>query len=225
VTRVLVVEDQQPMLRALAMNLTARGYTVTEAANGTDALTAIANADHDVVILDLGLPDISGFEVITGIRRYATIPIVVLSARTGSSDKVQALDLGADDYVSKPFNMDELLARLRALVRRGPVAEDPATITIGNATIDLAMTSAVDREGVPIHLTRTEWKMLETLLRQPGRLVTSETLLTALRGAPDYTDPSYLRIYMAALRKKLEIEPSRPRNLVTEPGMGYRFVP
>ncbi len=224
-TRVLVVDDERPLLRALAMNLTARGYEVTEADTAARALAAAATGEHDVVLLDLGLPDLGGLEVIRAIRAYATVPIIVLSARTGSSDKVAALDLGADDYVTKPFSIEELLARVRAATRRASPAEQRPTVRIGGVTIDLDATTATRDDGSRIHLTPTEWHLLEALVTQPGKLVTGRTLLTRLRGTPDHTDPSYLRIYVGQLRRKLEPEPSRPRHLLTEPGMGYRFQP
>lgn len=224
-TRVLIVEDERALLRALAMNLVARGYAVTEADNGTKALTAAAGELPDVVILDLGLPDMSGLDVIRALREYTTTPVIVLSARTGSSDKVEALDLGADDYVSKPFNMAELLARVRAATRRATSGEASRTVAIGATQVDMASKVVTGPDGDHVHLTPTEWHLLELLLRQPGKLVTGRALLTELRGAPEHTDPSYLRIYMAQLRRKLESEPSRPRHLITEPGMGYRFQP
>jgi two-component system KDP operon response regulator KdpE len=226
--RVLVVEDEAPLRRALAMNLTARGWEVSEAGTGTDALEAVAVGPPDVVILDLGLPDIDGVEVVRGIRGTSDVPIVVLSARTGSSDKVTALDLGADDYVTKPFNVDELLARLRASTRRVG-ATGPAVITIGSSTVDLGAKSILrtreDGSCVALHLTPTEWHLLEALLRNPNKLMTSDQLLTILRGGSEHTDPSYLRIYVASLRRKLEAEPGRPRHIITEPGMGYRYEP
>jgi two-component system KDP operon response regulator KdpE len=224
-TRVLIVDDERPLLRALAMNLTARGYEVTEADTGTRGLSAAAAREHDVILLDLGLPDISGTDVIRAIRAYASTPIIVLSARTGSGDKVTALDLGADDYVTKPFSIEELLARVRAATRRGSASDAPSVVTVGLATVDLDAKRATDDAGARIHLTPTEWHLLEALLRQPGKLVSSRTLLTELRGTPDHTDPSYLRIYMGQLRRKLERVPSRPQHLITEPGMGYRFQP
>jgi two-component system KDP operon response regulator KdpE len=224
-TRVLIVEDERTLLRALAMNLTARGYHVTEAPTGTRALIAAADAEHDIIVLDLGLPDMSGLDVIRAVREYATTPILVLSARTGSADKVAALDLGADDYVTKPFNMDELLARLRAATRRASTAEPIAAVRVGKIEIDLSAKTATTPDGDRVHLTPTEWHLLELLIRQPGKLLTSRTLLTALRGAPEHTDPSYLRIYMTQLRRKLEPDPARPRHFITEPGMGYRFQP
>jgi two-component system KDP operon response regulator KdpE len=224
-TRVLVVEDERPLLRALAMNLAARGYAVTEAETGTKALTALADRPHDAVVLDLGLPDISGLEVIRAVREFATTPIIVLSARSGSSDKVQALDLGADDYVTKPFSVDELLARLRATARRTAAADEPVVAKVGDVMIDLSLRTAVGADGESVHLTPTEWKILDVLLRRPGKLIGSDALLTAVRGSSEHTDPSYLRIYVAQLRRKLEPEPSRPRHLITEPGMGYRYRP
>jgi two-component system KDP operon response regulator KdpE len=225
VTRVLIVEDERPLLRALAMNLVARGYAVTEAETGARALTALADEKHDAIVLDLGLPDISGADVIRAVRAFAATPIIVLSARSGSLDKVEALDLGADDYVTKPFSMDELLARLRATSRRAAAADEPVTATVGSVTVDLELTTAVGADGQPVHLTPTEWKILDVLLRHPGKLISSDTLLTAVRGSSEHTDPSYLRIYFAQLRRKLEPEPSRPRHLITEPGMGYRYRP
>jgi two-component system KDP operon response regulator KdpE len=225
VTRVLLVEDDRTLLRALAMNLTARGYEVTEAESGTRALSAAAAAEHDVIVLDLGLPDLSGLDVIKGVRAYAATPIIVLSARTGTSDKVAALDLGADDYVTKPFSIEELLARLRAATRRSATPETPDVVQVGTSRVDLAAKTVLAADDSPVHLTPTEWHLLEALVRRPGKLVTGRSLLTELRGSPDHTDPSYLRIYIAALRRKLEPEPSRPRHLLTEPGMGYRFQP
>jgi len=225
VTHVLIVDDERSLLRALAMNLVARGYTVTEADTGTKALTAAANAEPDVIVLDLGLPDLSGLDVIRAVRGYAATPIIVLSARTGSGDKVHALDLGADDYVTKPFSIEELLARIRAATRRASSIEAAATVTVGDTEIDLAAKTATGPDGERVHLTPTEWHLLEQLLRRPGKLISRRALLTELRGAPEHTDPSYLRIYMAQLRRKLEPDPSRPKHLITEPGMGYRFQP
>jgi two-component system KDP operon response regulator KdpE len=226
-TRVLVVEDERPLLRALAMNLTARGFDVIEADTGTKALTYAASREPDLILLDLGLPDVTGLDVIRGVRAYSTTPIIVLSARTGSADKVTALDLGADDYVTKPFSIDELLARLRAATRRAaPVGEAAdELVQVGLARVDLGAKTATAADGARIHLTPTEWHLLEVLVRRPGKLVTGRALLTELRGAPEHTDPSYLRIFIAQLRRKLEPEPSRPRHLITEPGMGYRFQP
>jgi two-component system KDP operon response regulator KdpE len=224
-TRALIVEDERPLLRALAMNLSARDYTVAEADSGTKALVAIATSAFDVILLDLGLPDVSGLDVIRAVRQHSLTPIIVLSARTGSADKVAALDLGADDYVTKPFSIDELLARLRAATRRAVAVEALPPVHVGAVVVDLSAKTAVDADGGRVHLTPTEWQLLEILLRNPGKLVTGRALLTAVRGGPEHTDPSYLRIYIAQLRRKLEPEPSRPRHLITEPGMGYRFQP
>ena len=224
-TRVLVVEDEPQMRRALHLNLTARGYEVVTAEDGTGALNEHAIREPDVIVLDLGLPDIDGLEIIRAIRSTSQVPILVLSARIGSSDKVAALDLGADDFVTKPFDMDELLARLRAATRRSlPETAQRGRVEFGRARVDLEAKSAAFEEH-EVHLTPTEWHLLELLLRNPGKLITRRHLLTALRGHPDHTDPSYLRIYMAQLRKKLEAEPGRPRHLITEPGLGYRFRP
>jgi two-component system KDP operon response regulator KdpE len=224
-TRVLIVEDDHALSRALAMNLSARHYEIAEADTGTRAL-AIAAADApDVVIVDLGLPDVSGFDVIRGIRAYSQLPIIVLSARTGSADKVTALDLGADDYVTKPFNVEELLARLRAATRRAAPVAALRTVRVGEVDVDFAAKIATKSDNSRVHLTPTEWHLLEALVSQPGRLITGRQLLTQLRGTPDHTDPSYLRIYLAQLRRKLEPVPSRPEHLITEPGMGYRFQP
>ena len=224
-TRVLIVEDERALLRALAMNLTARGYEVTEAENGTRALSAAASVEHDVIVLDLGLPDISGLDVIKAVRAYAATPIIVLSARTATSEKVAALDLGADDFVTKPFSIEELLARLRAATRRAATTGSTDVVQVGDSHVDLDAKTVTGPDGEAVHLTPTEWHLLEALLRRPGKLVTGRSLLTELRGSPDHTDPSYLRIYIAALRRKLEPVPGRPRHLITEPGMGYRFQP
>jgi two-component system, OmpR family, KDP operon response regulator KdpE len=228
--KILAVDDEPPLLRALVLVLSNRGYAVSTAINGATAVSAVAIHPPDLVILDLGLPDIDGLEVITHVRRLQPeLPIIVLSARTGSGDKVAALDLGAVDYVTKPFNMDELLARLRAATRRVDVTEPvPTLVAFGQVTIDLDAHLILGADGhadEPIHLTPTEWRMLEVLLSRPGSLVTTAEVLTAMRGNPENTERSYLRIYMQQLRRKLEPDPSRPRHLLTEPGMGYRFKP
>ena len=221
--RVLVVEDEPQLRRALHLNLTARGYDVVTAEDGTGALNEHSIREPDVVILDLGLPDIDGLDVIRALRTSSQVPILVLSARVGSRDKVAALDLGADDFVTKPFDMDELLARLRAATRRSlPEPARRGHVEFGQARVDLEAKSARFNDH-EVHLTPTEWHLLEQLLRNPGKLITQRHLLIALRGHPDHSDPSYLRIYMAQLRKKLESEPGRPRYLITEPGLGYRF--
>jgi two-component system KDP operon response regulator KdpE len=228
-THILVVEDDPEMSQALALNLTARGYRVTTATDGTAALNAAAAAMPDVIVLDLGLPDLDGMDIIRAIRGYSRTPIVVLSGRTSSGDKVDALEAGADDYVTKPFDVNELVARLRAATRRASAEDTHAVIRIGTTTVDLAAKSAerVGPDGKPerVTLTPTEWHLLEALVTHPGRLISQSALLAQLRGQQGYTDSSYLRIYIGQLRRKLEPEPSRPRHLITEPGMGYRFQP
>ena len=222
---VLVVDDEPQIVRALRINLNARGYKVVTAHDGTAALKAVAETKPDVVVLDLGLPDLDGTEVIAGLRGWTTVPIIVLSARGDSSDKVQALDAGADDYVTKPFGMDELLARLRAAVRRSTVGGPDgaeAVVDTGSFTVDLAAKKVL-REGREVHLTKTEWGVLELLVRNRGRLVAQKQLLHEVWGPSYETESHYLRVYLAQLRRKLEPEPSRPRHLLTEPGMGYRF--
>ncbi|GAA4887168.1 response regulator [Saccharopolyspora cebuensis] len=223
-TRVLVVDDEPQLLRALRINLTARGYQVLTAVDGAAALRAAAEGRPDVVVLDLGLPDLDGTEVIAGLRGWSTVPILVLSARTDSPDKVRALDAGADDYVTKPFGMDELLARLRAAVRRaatGAVPEEPVVET-ATFSVDLAA-KKVRRGGAEVHLTPTEWGMLEVLARNRGRLVGQRELLREVWGPRHAGETHYLRVYIAQLRRKLEADPARPKHLLTEPGMGYRF--
>lgn len=223
--KVLIADDDPQILRALRITLAARGYDVTTAADGRAALDAAAATHPDLVVLDLGMPGLSGVEVIQAVRGWTTVPILVVSGRTESWDKVEALDAGADDYVTKPFAADELLARIRALSRRLPTAAaDEPVVSFGDVSVDLAA-RVVTRAGAPVRLTPTEWRLLEVLLRHPGRLVTRETLLTEVWG-PQYTsDTGYLRLYLSQLRKKLEPEPSAPRHLVTESGMGYRFLP
>jgi two-component system KDP operon response regulator KdpE len=224
VTRVLVVDDEPQILRALRINLSARGFEVTTAVDGASALRAAAERNPEVVVLDLGLPDMDGTEVLAGIRGWSTVPVIVLSARTDSADKVDALDAGADDYVTKPFGMDELLARLRAAVRRGAAAteEDLPVVETASFTVDLAAKKVV-RGGAEVHLTPTEWGMLEVLVRHRGKLVGQKALLQEVWGPAYATETHYLRVYLAQLRRKLEPEPARPRHLLTEAGMGYRF--
>jgi two-component system, OmpR family, KDP operon response regulator KdpE len=272
-TRVLVVDDEPQILRALRINLRARQYEVTTAATGADALDEAAAHPPDLVILDLGLPDMDGVDVIGGLRGWTAVPIIVLSGRADSTDKVDALDAGADDYVTKPFGMDELLARMRAAVRRTPAAEAPPRVSLGDLTVDLAakrvtrradgsgsagasagasagtsaeaatgtsggLSETRDRSGEKataavtdphresdIRLTPTEWHLLEALLRNPGKLLSQRQLLNDVWG-PGYDNAAgNLRLYMAQLRRKLEPDPARPRWLITEPGMGYRYQP
>jgi two-component system KDP operon response regulator KdpE len=224
-TRVLVVDDEPQILRALRINLAARGYHVLTALDGTAALRAAVDGKPDVVVLDLGLPDLDGTEVIAGLRGWSTVPIIVLSARTDSQDKVQALDAGADDYVTKPFGMDELLARLRAAVRRATTTTgdgEEAIVATDSFTVDL-VAKKVRKDGAEVHLTPTEWGVLEVLVRNRGRLVAQRQLLRDVWGPAYATESHYLRVYLAQLRRKLEREPSHPKHLLTEPGMGYRF--
>jgi two-component system KDP operon response regulator KdpE len=221
-TSVLVVEDDPQLRRALTINLRARGYDVRGVGDGTSALSAAATELPDLVILDLGLPDMDGVEVVAGLRGWTAVPIIVLSARDGQHDKVAALDAGADDYVTKPFGMDELLARLRASLRRAAPAEDLPTVSAGALVID-RRAKRVTRSGEDVRLTPTEWHLLEVLVRDPGRLVPGRQLLQEVWGPAYGQETNYLRVYMATLRRKLEDEPSQPRHLITEPGLGYRF--
>jgi two-component system KDP operon response regulator KdpE len=227
-TTVLVVDDEPQILRALRVNLAAREYDVVTASSGRQALDAAAHHHPDLVVLDLGLPDMDGVEVVRGLRGWTTVPIIILSGRSQSAAKVQALDAGADDYVTKPFNVDELLARVRAVARRTAVGDETPTVRIGTTIVDLQshrVTSADDDGPIDVRLTPTEWQLLEILVRNPGRLVSQRELIRAIRG-PKYDDAAhYLRQFMAQLRRKLEPDPARPRHLLTEPGMGYRFQP
>ncbi|MDP9233884.1 MAG: response regulator [Actinomycetota bacterium] len=224
-TRVLVVDDEPQLVRALRTNLRARGYVVDVATSGEGALALAASTHPDVVILDLGLPGIDGIEVIKGIRGWSEVPIVVLSAREQESDKVLALDAGADDYVTKPFGMDELLARLRAASRRGgpAKAEDPEVRT-EHFVVDLAA-KRIQVAGREVRLTPTEWHLVELLVRNPGRLLTQVYLLQEVWGPAYSVESDYLRVYMAQIRRKLEPDPPHPHYFITEPGMGYRFEP
>jgi two-component system KDP operon response regulator KdpE len=268
--RVLIVEDEPALLRALQINLRARGYDVTTSVAGQEALVEAARRPPDAVLLDLGLPDLDGNEVIRQLRAWTNVPVIVLSGRAGSGDKIGALDAGADDYVTKPFSMEELLARLRALLRRDAHPSSRQVFSIGRTAIDLAARTAVKRpaeasedrgpagptaaataamiaadgavspgavspleagtgaaaaESEVVKLTRTEWRMLEILLRSPGQLVPSSRLLAELWGPGSEESTHYLRFHMAGLRRKLEDDPPRPRHLLTEPGMGYRYQP
>ena len=249
-TRVLVVDDEPQILRALRINLRVRDYDVHVAATGAEALEVAGRYPPDLVILDLGLPDLDGVEVIQGLRGWTKAPIIVLSGRADSVDKVEALDAGADDYITKPFGVEELLARMRAAVRRTGTAEDLPRIQLGHLVVDLAAKRVTRQAPVPaaggpaegepvpggpagggpaqaddIRLTPTEWHLLEVLLRNPGKLLSRNQLLTEVWG-PGYADATgNLRLYMAQLRRKLEPDPARPRWLITEPGMGYRYQP
>jgi two-component system KDP operon response regulator KdpE len=224
VSAVLVVDDDPALVRALTINLRARGYEVHAAGTGAAALRLAATHPPDAVVLDLGLPDMDGSEVIAGLRGWTDVPILVLSAREQSRQKVAALDAGADDYVVKPFGMDELLARLRAGIRRGrPVPEDP-TIVTEDFTIDLSA-GRVTAGGADIRLTPTEWHLLEVLARHPGKVIDHGQLLTEVWGPAYQRQTNYLRVYIATLRRKLEADAANPRHLLTEAGRGYRFQP
>lgn len=223
-TRILVVDDDPALLRALAINLRARHFDVDAAADGATALRHAASAPPDLVVLDLGLPDLDGVDVVAGLRGWTSVPIVVLSARDSQWAKVDALDAGADDYVTKPFGMDELLARIRAALRRATPSPVEPVVTTAAFTVDLAA-HRVTRDGIPVRLTPTEWHVLEVLVRNPGKLVTQQQLLREVWGPAYDEQTNYLRVYLAQLRRKLEPTPSRPRHLVTEPGIGYRFEP
>jgi two-component system, OmpR family, KDP operon response regulator KdpE len=263
--RVLIVEDEPALLRALRINLRARGYEVAMAARGREALAEAERRPPDAVLLDLGLPDLDGTEVIRKLRGWSRAPVIVLSGRAGSGDKIGALDAGADDYVTKPFDMEELLARLRAALRRDEGTGPAAQVTLGPWLIDLAAYTVTAANQSPatrasqapaaanqptaagnqstaagnqstaaaadqaanqtVHLTPTEWRLLEILLRHPGRLIGATRLLTDVWGPGYERSTNYLRFHMASLRRKLEDDPARPRHLLTEPGMGYRYQP
>jgi two-component system KDP operon response regulator KdpE len=225
VSKVLVVDDEPALARALAINLRAHGWDVVTAADGRSALEAAAREHPDVVVLDLGLPDLDGTEVISGLRGWTKVPIVVLSARQHGEDKVEALDLGADDYVTKPFAMNELMARLRAAVRRGQESGPEQTeVVVGDLVIDLAR-KRVARAGADVRLTPTEWSFLELLARNLGRLVPRETILREVWGPAYEHETHYLRVYAAQLRRKLEADPAHPVHLVTSAGLGYTLEP
>ncbi|WP_029138156.1 response regulator [Nakamurella lactea] len=223
--RVLVVDDDVALARALAINLRAHGYQVLVAHDGRQALSEAGRSDPAVVVLDLGLPDLDGIQVLQGIRGWSTMPVIVLSARSTSAEKVAALDAGADDYVTKPFGMEELLARVRAAVRRGRPATgvEQAAMVTEDFTVDLAARRVAAADGTPIRLTPTEWGVLEVLVRNVGKMVPQRQLLTEVWGPAYEGESHYLRVYLAQLRRKLEPDPAHPRHLITEAGMGYRF--
>lgn len=225
-SRVLVVEDDPALARALAITLRSQQHEVRVVGRGEDAVAAVATWSPGLVVLDLGLPDLDGMDVLRSVRAWSSVPVVVLSARQTSDDKVEALDAGADDYVTKPFGMDELLARLRAADRRrDDRTDEPPVVQTASFRVDLASRLVTDADGARVALTPTEWRVLEILARRPGRVVGREELLHELRGPHLGTETHYLRVYLNQLRAKLEPEPSRPRHLITEPGVGYRLVP
>ncbi|MFC6355694.1 response regulator [Luethyella okanaganae] len=227
--KILIAADDPQIQRTLQTTLAAQGYEVFVAHDGKQAIGDAVAHHPDLIVLDLGTPQLTGIEVIETVRGWSTVPILVVSGRSDSADKVDALDAGADDYMTKPFAVDELLARIRALTRRSPVATDEPVVRFGTVTVDLAARQVMRKEGANggeiVRLTPTEWQVLEVLMRHPRRLVTRQALLAEVWG-PQYTsDTGYLRLYLSQLRKKLEPEPSHPRYLMTESGMGYRFVP
>jgi two-component system KDP operon response regulator KdpE len=225
--KILIADDDPQILRALRITLGARGYTIVTASDGAKALDQAIDQHPDLVMLDLGMPQLTGIDVIVGIRGWSQVPILVVSGRTGAADKVEALDAGADDYVTKPFSIEELLARIRALTRRVPAEEAEPVMAFGNVRVDFSARQVVrEHNGVstPVRLTPTEWRILDILLHSSGRLVTREALLTEVWGPHHAADTGYLRLYLAQLRKKLEPVPSRPRHLMTVLGMGYRFL-
>lgn len=221
--KVLLADDDPQLVRALRITLAAHGYDVVAASDGAAAIALAASAHPDLVILDLGMPRLDGVRVIEALRGWTSIPILVVSGRTGSADKVEALDAGADDYVTKPFQIDELLARLRALSRRRGDSSGEPEVRFGDVVVDLSA-QVVTRGGERVHLTPTEWRMLEFLARNPGALVTRQTLLKEIWASDHVSDSGYLRLYMSQLRKKLEPDPAHPAHLLTESGMGYRLV-
>ena len=221
--KLLIADDDPQILRALKVTLGARGYDIVTAGNGVEAIDQAMTHHPDLVMLDLGMPELDGIEVIVGLRGWTQVPILVVSGRTGAADKVEALDAGADDYVTKPFSMEELLARIRALTRRLPSEETEPVVAFADISVDFS-SRQVRRGDQVVRLTPTEWRILDILLHSSGRLVTRESILTDVWGPHHSTDTGYLRLYFAQLRKKLEPVPSRPRYLVTVLGMGYRFV-
>ena len=226
--KILIADDDPQILRALRITLRARGYDIVTAEDGQAAINSAIDQHPDLVMLDLGMPGLDGLAVIDALRGWSSVPILVVSGRTGAADKVEALDRGADDYVTKPFSIDELLARIRALTRRVPAADEESVIVFGLITVDLSAKQVIrSKDGThePVRLTPTEWHILEVLLRNPGKLVSKHTLSTAVWGPHPTSDTGYLRLYVAQLRKKLEPHPSEPRYLLTEAGMGYRFNP
>lgn len=224
--KILIADDDPQILRALRITLTAKGYQIFTAADGAQAITAAIDHHPDIFLIDLGMPELDGIEVIHGIRGWSQAPILVVSGRAGAADKVEALDAGADDYITKPFAVEELLARIRALTRRVPQEDATPVVHLGNVTIDLTARSVTrdTSEGErQIRLTPTEWQFIDILIRNAGKLVTRQTILTTIWGTEHAEDTGYLRLYVSQLRRKLEEDPANPAHLLTEPGMGYRL--
>lgn len=224
--KILIADDDPQILRALRITLTAKGYQIFTAADGAQAITAAIDHHPDIFLIDLGMPELDGIEVIHGIRGWSQAPILVVSGRAGAADKVEALDAGADDYITKPFAVEELLARIRALTRRVPQEDATPVVHLGNVTIDLAahsVTRDTSDGQKQIRLTPTEWQFIDILIRNAGKLVTRQTILTTIWGTEHAEDTGYLRLYISQLRRKLEEDPSNPAHLLTEPGMGYRL--
>ncbi|WP_457033348.1 response regulator [Kitasatospora sp. P5_F3] len=223
-SRILVVDDEPQILRALKINLHARRYSVVTAATGAEALDLAGRQMPEAVLLDLGLPDLDGMDIIRGLRAWSPVPIIVISGRGSALEKVRALDAGADDYLTKPFVMAELLARLRAVLRRPVTGQPPPKVVVGAYEVDVAAAIVTGSDGA-VRLTPTEWRILALLLAHPGRLVPGRDILREVWGPGQEAHSNYLRVYFAGLRRKLEPDPTRPRYLVTEPGLGYRFEP
>lgn len=221
-TVVLVVDDDSAIRRTLQINLRARDYTVETVGDGRSALQSLSEQVPDVVLLDLGLPDLDGVQVLRGIRSVSDVPVIVVSARSEADDKVEALDAGADDFITKPFSVEELLARIRVCTRRSRVGEPAVVVQVDDVVLDLTESIAT-RSGEAVHLTPIEWKLVETLARRPGRLVRQSDLLRSVWGPGHDRQSNYLRVHLASIRRKLEEDPSRPRLFLTEPGIGYRF--
>lgn len=225
-SRILLVDDDAQLRKALEINLTARGHDLSTAIDGQSALAVLTQGLPEVVLLDLGLPDLDGLEVLRRLRSWSAVPVVILTARTATADVVGALDAGADDFIAKPFGVEELLARVRAVLRRGASATETPMLALGRVRIDLSMRTVTENAtGEAVHLTPTEWNLLLELLASPGRLVGQRQLLQAVWGPGYETETHYLRLYVGQLRRKLEVTPARPQHLITEPGVGYRFLP
>ncbi len=225
--KILVADDDLQLLRALRITLRTKGYYLFTAADGQEALQIAINRNPEMYIIDLGMPNLNGMQVIESIRGWSQAPILVISGRVGAGDKVQALDAGADDYITKPFAISELLARIRALGRRLPMHRNDPSVTLGAVTIDLSthsVTRTTNGRPTPIHLTPTEWRIMEVLARNPGTLITQHMLLTEIWGGQHTRDTGYLRLYVSQIRKKVEPDPAQPRYLITEAGMGYRLI-